>query len=358
VEQIRKHGGNINEASEKYNIPEDSILDFSANINPFGPPPQVYEAIKNNIKKITQYPDSRNLELKKSLANHLNITKNNLMMGNGASELIFLIVNNLRPGNVWLPVPTFAEYQIASASIGANIFHLPLQEYFTKFDVNNLKKMKKGDLFFICNPNNPTGQLYAPVLLEEVFQITQKKEAFMVVDESFLDFIENKSEISYINKAINNQHLIILYSLTKFFAIPGLRLGAMIAHSTLISQFEKIRDPWNINVFAQIAGQVALKDEDYINETLSFFQQERDYLYNSLKRIKGLVSFKPSANYIFIKLLEPNTSTKIFEKLAQQGILVRNCNSYPLLGENYIRIAIRNRVDNLKLIEKLRTILD
>jgi threonine-phosphate decarboxylase len=358
LQQVRKHGGNLKEASELYQIPEEKLLDFSANINPLGPPPEVYEIIISNIKKISQYPDSRNIELKNNLAKHLDLSLNNLVMGNGASELIFLIINHLRPQNVWIPVPTFSEYEIATASIGANVLHLPLEgENLATFKLDKLKDLKKGDLMFICNPNNPTGQLYSTNLLTEVYRLTREKGAYLVIDESFLDFIEKSDQISYRKKVNDNPNLIILYSLTKFFAIPGLRLGAAISHPELTSQFEKIRDPWNINVFAQLAGIVALNNREYIKNTLGFFREEKHFLYNKLKEVKGITPFKPSANFILIKLSESNSSSQVCRALAREGILVRNCNTYPLLGEHYIRIAIKNRKDNLQLIEKLKAVI-
>ncbi|KJS80177.1 MAG: hypothetical protein JM58_19025 [Peptococcaceae bacterium BICA1-8] len=358
MQQIRKHGGNLKEVGELFAIDEKSLLDFSANINPLGPPEVVYDVIKNNLDKISQYPDSRNLELKKVLAEHLKIPFENITLGNGASELIFLITNHLRPQNVWIPVPTFSEYEIAAKSSQANIVRLPLKgENWNYFDLDKLNNLTKNDVVFLCNPNNPTGQLYSQQLLNEIFEICLKKEVYLVIDESFLDFLEDFEEISFIKKSRNYNNLIILYSLTKFFAIPGIRLGAMITNCSLINSFEKAKDPWNINIFAQLAGAKALKDKDYIKKTLDFYQIERDFLYNELMKISGLFPLKPSANYILIKLLDPNTSTNIYNALVIQSIIVRNCNSYPLLGEEYIRVAIKKREDNLLLINKLKIII-
>jgi len=211
VAQIRKHGGNLKEASEIYNYSEEDFLDFSANINPLGPPPEVYAVIRDNLEKLTRYPDSRNVELRKALAKHLNISEKNILMGNGASE-------HLKPSNVWIPVPTFSEYEIASTSIGSRIVQLSLQgEDFSELNVDKLKEMQKGDLIFLCNPNNPTGQLYSPQLLKQICEITEEKGAYLVIDESFLDFIENNQELTFMGIAMERAHLIVLYSLTNFF---------------------------------------------------------------------------------------------------------------------------------------------
>ncbi|NLW23845.1 MAG: threonine-phosphate decarboxylase [Clostridia bacterium] len=358
MQYIRKHGGNLKEASEIYDFPVDKFLDFSANINPLGPPPIVYEIIKENLTEISRYPDSRNLELKKALAAHLHICQNNLILGNGASELIFLLVNCLRPTKVWIPNPTFGEYEVAARGVGAEIIRLPLGgENLNNFQLDQLESIKSGEMIFICNPNNPTGQLYNREFITSLIRFTEKKKAYLVIDESFLDFLVNNEELSWRNNICKHSHLIILYSLTKFFAIPGLRLGALLANEELISNLDKLRDPWNVNVFAQLAGVAALKDKNFIKESLKFFQEEKDFVYEKLIKIPGLHPFKPSANFIFIKLLTSITSTEICDILARQGILVRNCNSYPYLGEKYLRIAIKKREDNLKLIDSLKIIM-
>ncbi|MFZ5943603.1 MAG: threonine-phosphate decarboxylase CobD [Bacillota bacterium] len=358
MSQIRKHGGNLNEASEMYNVPVEKMLDFSANINPLGPPQIVYEVIKDNLMLISRYPDGRNKEVKKVLANHLGMAQENIILGNGASELIFLIVNNIRPQQVWIPVPAFSEYEIAAESINAIIKHLPLQgESMDFFNLDKLSDLQENDIIFICNPNNPTGQLFDKLFLTELFKLCRHKGAYLIIDESFLDFLEDYHLISHMPQAVQNKNLLILYSLTKFFAIPGLRLGALIAHTSHINRLDRARDPWNINTFAQLAGEAALKDTNFIKETYNFFKKEREFLYISLKEIQGLVPFKPTANYIFIKLLPPNSSSELTEKLAKKGVLIRNCNSYPLLNEGFIRVAIKSHEDNLKLLANLKEVL-
>lgn len=358
MQQIRKHGGNLKEASELYNIEMENFLDFSANINPLGPPEGVFQTIQNNLAKIQQYPDSRNKELKDIVANHLGLSIDNLVMGNGASELIFIILNHLRPKKVWIPSPTFSEYEIAARACKAQIHRLELSgEKMNVFDLDKLAKIEENDLVFICNPNNPTGQLYPVNFLAEVYNIINSKKAYLVIDESFLDFLDDTKGISYMDRIDDNSRLMVLYSLTKFFAIPGLRLGCLITNSKLATEFESIRDPWNINVFAQLAGVAALQDQEYIKNTLQFFKEEKEFLFSSLAKIKGITPFPPTANYIFIKLHSPNSANSICHLLAQEGILVRNCNSYPFLGDEYIRVAIKTREANLRLLEKLKGVL-
>ncbi|MFZ7102602.1 MAG: threonine-phosphate decarboxylase CobD [Peptococcaceae bacterium] len=354
MQQHRKHGGNLKEASELYHIDEDELLDFSANINPLGPPAAIYEVITNNLAKIKHYPDSRNKDLKNRLAAHLSLSDNNIVMGNGASELIFLLINYLRPSQVWIPSPTFAEYEIAARSCHAQITRLPLGgEKMNIFNLDKLQGMAENDLIFICNPNNPTGQLYPAFFLEEVYNIIKNSKAYFVIDESFLDFLEDKKSISFMGRINEYSRLIVLYSLTKFFTIPGLRLGALITNPSLAGEFEGIRDPWNINIFAQLAGVTALQDEDFMKTTLDFYKEEKKFLFSRLAAMEGIRPLPPSANFIFIKLQPPHTASKICELLAHENILVRNCNSYPYLGEEYLRVAIKARAENLRLLAKL-----
>lgn len=358
MQQIRKHGGNIREISLKYKIPEEKILDFSANINPLGPPQNVIRKLGENLHLIARYPDSQSSELKITLANYLNIDKNTLVLGNGASELIFLIVNSLKPAKVWIPTPTFSEYELASLASGAQVVRLSLdKENFNKFNMQDLRDFGKNDLIFICNPNNPTGQLYERKFLLEIIELVNEKEGFIIIDESFLDFLEEREKITFLNKYLQFPKLIVLYSLTKFFTLPGVRLGALIAEPNLARKFDIARDPWNINVFAQIAGVEALQDKDFIQKSLDFFREERKYVYSRLQEMSGIKVFQPTANYVFIRL-EKMKASYLQDLLAQRGIMIRNCNTYPLLGENFIRIAIKKRKENIRLLDKLKAILE
>ncbi len=355
----QKHGGNIESVAEKYNLVIDNIIDFSANINFVGAPPDVYGKLKEELEKITRYPEVDSETLKKKLAKKYGFEKENYIIGNGAVELIYILVELLKPKKSLVYAPTFSEYQKALQTVNSQIhYHYLKKENKFKLQIKELKKelTDEIDLFFLCNPNNPTGNFISKDTVKQILEHNKKHNIFTVIDEAFVDFMgRNISAISLLKKYNN---LFILRSLTKFFAIPGLRLGFGIGKPKLIEKMHEYKDPWNVNVLAQKAGEIILNQDEYIKLTKKAIYKEKLFLYNELKRFKNIEIYYPNANYIFIDLDNSEFSSKeVYKKLAQEGILIRNCSNYEGLDENYIRIAVKNRKDNQKLLEKLKSFL-
>jgi threonine-phosphate decarboxylase len=351
----RQHGGNLFKASQEYK--RSQFLDFSANINPLGPPTSVLKAVEKNLAPlIANYPDPDCVQLKTVLAHYLEVRKEHILVGNGASELIFLLLKDLLPKKVFIPVPTFSEYTNAALASKAKIVQVPLKgEDFSILNDDFLAEAGKGDLVIICNPNNPTGQLFSKSALAKILTKAHERGFYVLLDESFMDFVENKPQFSFVEELDKHPQLFILYSLTKFFALPGLRIGVLLGESQKIAELEGVKDPWNVNALAQIAGTVALQDREYMDKTFHYIQKAKKILYNDLQKIPGLKPFYPRANYIFCKLTNGSTSTELVQYLGKRGILVRNCNTYPLLGESYIRIAVKSLEHNEELIRNLMT---
>jgi threonine-phosphate decarboxylase len=353
------HGGNIWAEGEKYGLKSQELLDFSANINPLGPSQLALEAIKNNLDLVKDYPDPHCSKLRKALGEFLHINPNQIVMGNGAVELIYLLVKYLKPQNILIPAPTFSEYEIAAKINDCQVHYLPLDHQEFALPVQEIiNKLPKIDLVFICNPNNPTGRLTLAQEILEIVKAAEKTNTYVVVDEAFMDFVaedEKFSVLPYINQFKN---LFVLYSLTKFYGIPGLRLGAGIGPEEIVKGLNQIRDPWNVNCFAQLAGEVSLRDREYIKSTKEYVQAEKDFLYDELCRIKGLKPYKPSVNYIFINIKATGLTSSALKKcMGAKGILVRDCSSYVNLGEDYIRVAVKRREDNERLIKGLQGLL-
>ena len=349
----RQHGGNLFKASQEYN--RSKFIDFSANINPLGPPTSVLKALeKNLVSLIANYPDPDCTQLKTVLAQYLHVRKEDILLGNGASELIFLLLKDLQPKRVFIPIPTFSEYANAALASKAKIVQVPLQgEDFSILNDEFLAETKVGDMVIICNPNNPTGQLFNKNSLAKILEKAFERGFYVLLDESFMDFVENKLEFSFVKDLDKHPQLFILYSLTKFFALPGLRIGVLLGAPPKIAALDGVKDPWNVNALAQIAGTVALQDQEYITKSFHYIQKAKKNFYNDLMKIPGLVPFYPQANYIFCKLTNGSTSTELVQYLGKRGILVRNCNSYPLLGESYIRLAVKSFEHNEELIRNL-----
>lgn len=372
------HGGNIKEISRNTGLDYKNIIDFSANINPLGMSSSVKKAIIEGLDEIEKYPDITYLELKKSIIDYENssyedllnkkdknddinkkiidIKEEDLILGNGAAEVLFNVVRGINPKKVLLLAPTFSEYEEATKAIDGEIIYYTLKEendFTIQEDILDMID-NSLDLIFICNPNNPTGVLTCREILEKILIKAKNNNVMLIMDESFLDFVEeDMSMMCYINEYDN---LIIIKSLTKLFALPGIRIGYGICRNNHIKyKVTKISPPWNINILAEIATKTALKDKSYIKETLEFIKNEKEYLYNELKKLEKIKVYVPSVNFILLKSLN-NIDLK--NELLKYNILIRSCSNYEGLDGTYYRVAVRNRYENIKLITALKEILN
>ncbi|MCL2337606.1 MAG: threonine-phosphate decarboxylase CobD, partial [Firmicutes bacterium] len=337
------------------------IYDFSANINPLGPPPAVLQALQDSIGLIQHYPDHRCGELRRALAVYLGVPEENMLPGNGASELIYLLGRVIGCRRVVIPQPTFSEYGDAVTAAGGTVIEVPMREEDGfALPVAQLKQaLKEADALFICNPNNPTGRVEKNLVLRSVVEEAARTGKTVVVDEAFMDFVTDAGSCTVLPLLEKYPTLVVLYSLTKFFAIPGLRLGLVVAATPLIKKLETLRDPWSVNVFAQAAGAAALSERAYMDQTRRLVKEEREFLYRSLAELPGLSPFPAEANYLLVKITrEDLSSTALAARTAQKGVLVRDCSTFGGLGYRYIRVAVRSRQENMVLLEALRVAME
>lgn len=357
---LEVHGGNLRQARGKYGNGNQDILDYSANINPLGIPDSVRTALNASIDDIVHYPDPQAHDLKQAIAEHYSVPIEQLVVGNGAAELIYVLLHQLRPQKVLMPAPTFSEYERATNSIAGKIIYFPLEQE-NGFHINIEEMIKALDdinMCFICNPNNPVGNMLTKDALAALVQAAKDRGVWLVVDESFIDFLPDAAALTCSALVNVFDNLIILHSLTKFFALPGLRLGFGIMPERLARMVELAKDPWNVNNLAQAAGVAALKDLAYIQRSVELIKEEQQFMYSALKHVAGLTAYPPHANFIFLRLDHPVfNSTKLADAMAQRGILIRDCSSYPGLDTHYIRVAVKQREDNLKLLALLESIL-
>ncbi|OOM07400.1 threonine-phosphate decarboxylase CobD [Clostridium saccharobutylicum] len=350
------HGGNIKEISRQNGIDYNNIIDFSANINPLGMPVCVKSAIIEGLQQIEKYPDITYFELKNAIADFENINKDHIILGNGAAEVLFNIVRGINPKNSLILAPTFSEYEEAITSVSGSITSYVLKEE-KNFEIQEdiLNYINEDlNLICICNPNNPTGVVTSKEILEKILIKSKSNDVMLLIDESFLDFIEE--DLSMMEYVKDYKNLIIIKSLTKFFALPGIRIGyGICSDETFLEKINKIIPAWNINIFAEIATKECLKDEKYIKTTLEFIRNEKQYVYNELKKIKQIKVYKPSANFI---LLRTKDKVDLKQNLLKNNILIRSCSNYEGLNENYYRIAIRSRDENTKLMKYIKKNLE
>ncbi|MFV0518323.1 MAG: threonine-phosphate decarboxylase CobD [Aminipila sp.] len=353
------HGGDIYSAREKG---MNEILDFSANINPKGLPKRVKEAINACLDSCVNYPDPLCRELVAAISEFEEIDRKNIICGNGAADIIFRLVLALKPKKAMVLAPTFAEYEQALETVGCNTTHFMLkeQEDFAIDEVEYLSALDDSlDVVFLCNPNNPTGQLVSKDLLEKILEKCVQNKTLLVLDECFIEFIENYQQYTMKKYVETCENIFILKAFTKSYAMPGIRLGyGMTSNGELMNQIEKMGQPWSVSVIAQAAGVQALKEVDYLEESLKEIRQERLYLVSELNKL-GIKTYMPTANYIFFNINNnKNYNVSDFKKkLLEKGIIIRDCSNYKGLTLGYYRIAVKSHSDNERLVYALKSII-
>lgn len=340
------HGGDIYRNPVEY--------DFSVNINPLGMPEAGVKAAMEGVLLSSRYPDAFGEELKIEIAKQKKILPSQIILGNGAAELIYGLCHG-RKGNKGLAAaPCFQEYEEAFRSAGGEMKFWKLHEeddFLLKEDFLSAIT-EEIDVVFLCNPNNPTGTLLSRQFLMKIAEKCEETKTWFCLDECFLPFLMEEEMYSMIPWIQKFPHMIILRAFTKIYGMPGLRLGYGISSNEEI--LEKIRasiQPWNTSIPAQMAGVAALKDTRYLEETRNLIQRETKYLLKELS--KGLADkiYHPSVNYIFFK-----SRKDLKERLLEQGILIRSCSNFRNLKEGFFRIGIRTRKENQELIERWREI--
>ena len=378
------HGGNIYKVFREKNLKE--ILDYSSNINPYGIPESLKSRIIENLEILERYPDPDYVELREKLA-HLNkIDISDIVLGNGATEIIFLFMKVINPKKILIVSPTFGEYEraVKATEIPRDIVSLSCSgdnknienkeieiEYFElkesddfKLNIGNLKNEleKKYDLLIICNPNNPTGKFLKLAQTEEILKECNKYDTKLFIDEAFIEFLADGMKESIINTEENKKNLFVTRAFTKFFAIPGLRLGyGMYFDKELEQKISEKKEPWSVNNIAEMAGLTVLDDTEYIEKTLKWITKEKIYMYEKLNEISGIKVYETEVNFITgkidEKLFSEGLNVKILrEKMLEQGILIRDASNFKFLDERFFRLAIKDRASNDRVIEAMKEI--
>jgi len=352
------HGGEVLDASDKSGFKREEILDFSSSVNPLGPSKKALEAAKNSFKEIPAYPDSNSNELRQAIADHFNgLSKNNVIVGNGSTELMYLFAETfMKKGDTAvIPAPTFGEYESAVRKTGETPKFVKLDKNFNVEADVFAREMAGAKIVFLCNPNNPTSILIPTETLKGIIEEALAQDSLVFLDEDFLEFVENEQALSMINKIKAYPNLFILRSFTKIFGLTGLRVGYGIASEEIINVLLCAKIPWNVNCLAQAAAVVALKDEEHLRVTRELIKNEKAFLSTELEKIKSFKVFPPDANFFFIDIRKSGlTATELKNKLLRQGILIRDCTSFRGLDEYFIRVAVKTREENGRLIEALK----
>lgn len=340
------HGGDIYSYEREYG---EKPLDFSSNINPLRMQKAVLAALCEAAIHADCYPDPHSTSLCRKLAQFEQVAQDWVLCSGGAADLIYRIVYAYRPKRALLLAPSFSEYEAALRAGKCRIQFARL-EATEQFQLTEafLEELTSGyDILFLCNPNNPTGQIIPANLMEKIVKKCRENQILLVVDECFLDFSEHFQELTVKKYLQNNPYLIVLKAFTKTFALAGARLGYILcSNRDLLEQIAAAGQPWPVSTLAQAAGEAALQNAaEYLEKTRKYLKREREFLRYGLTCC-GYKVFESHANYLFFLAQD----TQIVQKMRQEGILIRGCENYRGLGPGYYRIAIRRHEDNIKLL--------
>ncbi|MHC1573878.1 MAG: pyridoxal phosphate-dependent aminotransferase [Candidatus Syntropharchaeales archaeon] len=337
------HGGGL----------DDVRLDFSTSLNPLGPPPSILESLRSlNNFDLSSYPDTDSSTVCEEIAEHLNLSNDEILLGNGASELLFMIpLISIEAGDIAIiPSPTYGEYSHSVLMMGGEVCRHELKrENNFRMDLDSFKhdiETIKPKLVFLCNPNNPTGEYLGREEVLDILETCRTTDTLLVIDEAYAD-LSAKKWCS--DDLIENGNLIIVRSLTKSFSCAGIRIGYLIAAREIVLALKAVKIPWNVNILAQKVAITLTKEIDYLRRGVELVEREKAYLADELKRL-SLNPIASDANYILVDL-QGRSAASLNEKLLAKGIYLRDCTSFGLPA--FVRIGIRNHEDNLRLVEAL-----
>ena len=330
------------------------VIDFSSNVNPLGCHPGVKRYLKKQLDLISEYPDPDSTHIRKNLSWLTGISKDQIIVGNGATEIIYNFCQTFlnKKMTVLIPIPTFSEYETS-----AKLSECKLTFFKTMNLVNDLKKFitkipRKGCVF-LCNPNNPTGALIQKRDMLKIISAAKKKSAIVFVDETFIELVPENDE-SVIKHLRNFENLFILRSLTKSFGLAGIRIGYGVGSPQIIDPLQKIKIPWNVSNIAQLAASAAICYHPFLDKTCKLIKKEKNFITSNLAKSKKLACYNSSTNFLLVKT---KIKSKLLQKkLLKQKILIRDCSTFRGLNQNYIRIAVKTRRENIKLLKALEVI--
>lgn len=358
------HGGNLYQIAKQFGINQKDIIDFSANINPLGIPPELKTQILSGLDELIHYPDPECSVLKEDLSGYLNVPKCTILPGNGASEVLYLWLNALRPRNVLLAAPCFSEYARAAALYGANVHYIILEEQDGfKLHVDKLLKAMdeqaggEADALVLCNPNNPTAALLSHDALKAIIEHAQRRNIKVLIDEAFIELTIGGNSNSIVKWVSRYDNLFVMRALTKILAIPGLRLGYLVGHAAVLHRMKQYQIPWSVNALAQKAGRVIKEADGFLNATQQWLSTEKSRLFDALTEISGFKVFSPQTNFILIKIIKEGMNAESLQhKMLQHGILIRNAGNFYSLTDRFIRVAVKDQVSNNLLVQAFQRI--
>ena len=356
------HGSDLEKIEKVFGIKKEDIVSYSANVNPLGISHKLREVLSQHLDAITRYPDREYTKLRQCIADYTGAQMENIIMGNGSTELISLFIQTNHPKKAMILGPTYSEYERDINLGGGACIYFPLKEENDfRMDVNALCQQLDDnlDLLVLCNPNNPTSSAITRREMRRILDACMEHGIFVMVDETYVEFAPDEKNVTSVSLTNYYSNLIILRGTSKFFASPGLRLGyAITGNRDVAKEINTRKDPWTINSLAEIAGQIMFQDEDYIRETKDLITSERARLYQELSSWDTVRVYEPQANFILVKILKEGVDAEmLFEHCIRKGMMIRNCSTFPFLDSQFIRFCIMSPEDNDRLLEAFRELL-
>jgi len=334
--KVCEHGG------ERIKNKKKEIIDFSVSLNPYGPPEFIADAIREALEELSFYPETECSELREKIARKYHREENEILVSAGSSELIPLVALTFVKEKVLIPEHTYGEYEIAAGMMGAQINRVEMPSLQIKPELI-VEEMKTDDLVFLCNPNNPTGQYLGKTEIELIVEEAERVDALLVLDEAYVDFVGK----AFPSHDLPSQNMIILRSLTKSFAIPGVRIGYAIASADHLTEMRKIKVPWSVSVFAQKVGAAVIGAR-----ADAFLAETREKIEKSKERIENALGIHSDANYY---ILDVGNALDVKRALIKERIMVRDCTSFGLPA--HIRFSVKRDEENDVLMQHLMRFL-
>lgn len=356
------HGSDLEAIEKCYHIKKEDIVSFSANVNPLGISYQLRSTLADNLDAITTYPDREYTALRTCIATYAGTQPENVIVGNGSTELISLFIQTKHPKKALVLGPTYSEYEREIALGGGTTLYYPLkEEHEFHMDVEDFCSHLSDqlELLVLCNPNNPTSTAITCSQMRRILDACLQYGIFVMVDETYVEFAPEEKDVTSIPLTNYYTNLIILRGTSKFFAAPGLRLGyAVTGNQDLIKAINTRKNPWTINSLAEIAGRLMFPDEEYIRHTRELICGERDRLYNELSTWDSVTVYEASANFILMKIRKPGvTSQDLFDHCIRKGLMIRDCSTFPFLDDHFVRFCVMLPEQNDRLLEAFREVL-
>ena len=356
------HGSDLEKIEKIYGIKKEDIISFSANVNPLGLSGRLRRTLSEHLDVITGYPDREYTSLRRVIAGYCGSECDNIIVGNGSTELISLFIQIEHPGKALIVGPTYSEYEREVSLGGGTSLYFPLKEKdnFILDHERLAEQLNESiDLLILCNPNNPTSTCISRRTMRKILDVCKQNDIFVMVDETYIEFTKDYDEVNSVPLTQYYNNIIILRGISKFFAAPGLRLGyGITGNRDLIKAINSRKNPWTINSLAEAAGQLMFTDEEYIRRTKALISSERSRVTAALTNIKGLKVYEPSANFVLVKIEnDAVTADILFDACIREKMMIRNCCTFPFLDNKYFRVCFMMPEMNDRLLSVIRSVM-